>query len=217
MNVINSPLSLSQAVPEAAMTGDRHPLDDIKRTLRQQAQAARRVAHANLAATAGERIAAAFLAGFKEKIGPVVAGYWPMGEEADVRPLLEQLIRRGVIAALPVVVAPHTPLQFRRWAPGDVLEPGRHGTCHPYATAAIQIPDILLVPLLAFDARGGRLGYGGGYYDRTLEVLRAERGQRVIAIGVGYAAQAVDAVPRGRHDQGLDWIVTEDGIREVHR
>jgi 5-formyltetrahydrofolate cyclo-ligase len=199
------------------MTGDRHPLDDIKRTLRLQAQAARRVAHANLAATAGERIAAAFLAGFSGQIGPVVAGYWPMGEEADVRPLLEQLTRRGVIAALPVVVAPHAPLQFRRWVPGDALEAGRHGTRHPFASADIAVPDILLLPLLAFDARGGRLGYGGGYYDRTLEVLRAERGRRITAIGIGYAAQAVDAVPRGRHDQPLDWIVTEDGAREVHR
>ena len=204
---------LSQAVPDAAMTGDRHPLDDIKRTLRQRALAARRVAHATLAATAGERIAAAFLTGFTGEIGPVVAGYWPMGDEADVRPLLEQLAGRGIVTALPVVVARHAPLQFRRWTPGDALEAGRHGTFHPYASAEVLEPDLLLAPLLAFDARGGRLGYGGGYYDRTLEALRAGRGRRITAIGIGYTAQAVDAVPRDGHDQPLDWIVTEDGAR----
>jgi 5-formyltetrahydrofolate cyclo-ligase len=160
-----------------------------------------RQAAAALAALAGQLGAGA---------GDVVAAYSPMGDELDPRPLLERLQGMGCRLALPVVTARGQPLDFRAWATGDALEPGLHGTTHPLAGAAPAMPDVLLVPLLAFDRQCFRLGYGGGYYDRTLESLR--RHAQVRAIGIGFAAQQVEAVPRDGHDQRLDAIATEQGL-----
>lgn len=195
------------------MTDEHVSADAVKRALRVQALAARRAAHATLGEAAGERIAATFLSAVAWSPGQVVAGYWPMGEEVDVRPLLERLAREGCLAALPVVVAKDRPLVFRRWQPGTALEVGAHGTRHPSAAAAEVVPDLLLLPLLAFDRRGVRLGYGGGYYDRTLAELRATR--TVTAVGIAYAAQEFPHLPTDGHDQMLDWIVTELGAREA--
>lgn len=142
--------------------------------------------------------------------GTVVAGYWPMGDEIDPRPLLEILAGRGCVIGLPVVMARGQPLVFRQWESGEPLEQGLHGTCHPAAAAAEVVPDLILVPLLAFDGAGYRLGYGGGYYDRTLAGLRHR--PHVRAVGVAFAAQRVEAVPRDQHDQILDLILTEQGL-----
>ncbi len=185
----------------------------VKQALRVQALAARRAAHANLGPTAGDRIATAFLDSVAWAPGQVVAGYWPMGDEADVRPLLERLAGLGCMAALPVVVEKGAALAFRGWRPGAPLEAGSHGTRHPPATAPAVAPDLVLLPLLGFDRWGGRLGYGGGYYDRTLAQLRGTR--HMLAVGIAYAAQEVDALPQDGHDQRLDWIVTEEGAREA--
>jgi 5-formyltetrahydrofolate cyclo-ligase len=195
------------------MIPNPHSVAVLKRNLRIQALAARRAAHATLGETAGKRLSVAFFDGFPQRPGSVVAGYWPMGDEIDIRPLLEGLAAADCLAALPVVVGRNAPLAFRPWQPGAPLEPGAHGTYHPPAEAGKVIPDLILLPLLAFDRQGGRLGYGGGYYDRTLAALRA-RGQ-IQAVGVGYAAQELAALPHGRHDQRLDWILTEEGLREV--
>ncbi len=196
-----------------AMTGRLRSPDEMKRALRLQAQDARRDAHARLRRTAGVHIAEAFLAAVAWRPGQVVAGYWPIGDEVDDRPLLERLSRLGCIAALPVVLRKHAALAFRRWAPGDPLEAGPHGTRHPSVAASEVVPDLLLVPLLGFDRRGARLGYGGGYYDRSLESLRARRS--VSAVGLGYAAQEFASLPCEGHDQRLDWIVTENGAWEA--
>ena len=139
---------------------------------------------------------------------PAVSGYWPMRDEFDVRPLMTRLAERGHVCALPVVVARGEALAFRRWRPGDALVAAGFGTREPGAEAAATVPDIVLAPLLAFDEAGRRLGYGGGYYDRTLAALRAAG--RVLAVGVGYQAQRVDEVPFGDGDERLDWIVTEE-------
>jgi len=146
--------------------------------------------------------------------GAVIAGYWPMGDEADVRPLLEALAQQGHILALPVVARKDAPLIFRRWAPGQDLEAGPHRTAHPNASAPDIVPDVLLVPLLAFDGRGGRLGYGGGYYDRTLDGYR-RTGRKILAVGVAFAAQQRPDVPVDDHDQRLDWVITEQGALEM--
>lgn len=143
--------------------------------------------------------------------GSVVAGYWPIDTEADVRPLLARLHERGAVCALPAVVEPRAPLQFRRWAPRDELEEGRFGTRHPLAACEAVTPSVVLAPLLAFDASGHRLGYGAGYYDRTLAALRARA--PVTVVGVAYALQRLETVPHDGLDQPLDWIVTEDGLR----
>ncbi len=195
-----------------AMTDRRSP-DEMKQTLRREARSLRRDAHARLQDTEGARIADAFLDAVTWRPGMVVAGYWPIGDEVDDRPLLERLGRLGCIGALPVVVGRGAPLEFRRWAAGDPLEEGPHGTRHPASAAARVVPDMLLLPLLGFDRHGGRLGYGGGYYDRSLEALRGLH--PVVAVGLGYAAQEFARLPCEGHDQRLDWIVTEQGAREA--
>lgn len=146
--------------------------------------------------------------------GAVVAGYWPMRGEIDVLPLLGALAERGQVTALPTVIGRQKPLEFRRWVPGEPLEDGLYGTRHPVASAEVVRPVCLLVPLLAFDRRGVRLGYGGGFYDRTLAALRAVA--PVVAVGVAYAGQEVDALPAEPHDERLDWVVTEKEVIRIN-
>jgi 5-formyltetrahydrofolate cyclo-ligase len=136
-----------------------------------------------------------------------VAGYLPIGDEIDVSLLLRRLRGRGHEISLPAVVESGAPLIFRRWEEGDPLADGPFGTRQPPESAPAVLPDVVILPLVAFDRRGYRLGYGGGFYDRTLAALRQRR--KVVAVGVAYAAQEVPAVPSDRHDQALDWIVTD--------
>jgi 5-formyltetrahydrofolate cyclo-ligase len=141
--------------------------------------------------------------------GDVVSGFWPIRDEFDPRPLMEALAGRGHRLCLPVVVAKGRPLAFRVWAPGDPLEHAGFGLSVPCWDAPPAVPQFLIVPLLAFDRRGYRLGYGAGYYDRTIEALR-QRSKHVFALGVGFALQEVPEVPALAHDQRLDAIATED-------
>jgi len=136
-----------------------------------------------------------------------IAGFWPKGDEIDVRPLLAALYDDQYVVALPVTPADAAPLRFRQWTPESQLVPGAFGTSEPSSHAPDIEPDALLVPLLAVDPDGYRLGYGGGYYDRTLEALRVRR--RIIAIGVGFEEQRVERLPRGPHDHRLDWLLTD--------
>ena len=186
-------------------------LIEAKRKLRDQAKARRAALHQD-AGAAAQRQCALFIATFEPTLArsptPAVSGYWPMGDEFDVRPLMIRLFELGHVCALPVVVERGGALVFRRWRPGDRLAEAGFGTHEPGAQAGEAVPDIVLAPLLAFDDAGRRLGYGGGFYDRTLRALRAAR--RVIAVGVGYQAQRVDEVPSGDGDEKLDWIVTEE-------
>jgi 5,10-methenyltetrahydrofolate synthetase len=144
--------------------------------------------------------------------GSVVAGYWPLGTEIDIRPLLARLCECGAICSLPVIVEDGL-LAFRRWQPDDSVEEGERGTMHPRADAPVVDPEFLFVPILAVDDQGCRLGQGGGYYDRTLQALRARH--TVTAIGVGYTVQHVDRLPREALDQPMDWILTEAGLTQV--
>lgn len=137
--------------------------------------------------------------------GAVVAGTWPLGTEIDVRPLLRALLARGHAIVLPETLAAGEALAFRRWWPGVAMRAGRFGTLVPEGERAV--PDLLLVPLLAFDAGCRRLGYGGGYYDRTTAGLGGVR-----TVGCAYAAQEVDAVPVLPHDAPLDAVATERGV-----
>lgn len=137
----------------------------------------------------------------------VVAGFWPIKDEIDIRPLMAHLHGEGCRLALPVVHGRGQRLSFRAWKPVDPLETGVFGTLQPSAGCETLEPDVLLVPLLACDSEGWRLGYGGGYYDRTLEALRRRR--RVTAIGVGFDLQFVPDVPHGADDQRLDWLLTD--------
>ena len=140
-------------------------------------------------------------------VDPVVSLYWPIKDEADTMPLASVLARAGIVTALPITVARAEPLQFRAWRPGDTYIMGSWGIGNPTADARSVEPNVLFVPLAAFDRRGARLGYGAGYYDATLEALR--RRKPVRAIGVAFACQEVLFLPTEAHDQPLDMIVTE--------
>ncbi len=137
--------------------------------------------------------------------GAVIAGFWPLRGEIDVRPLMLALLGRGHVVGLPATPASGEALSFHRWQPGARMIPGRFGTLQPQW--APIVPDVLLVPLLAFDRRGRRLGYGGGFYDRTLAGLPCVR-----TIGCAFAIQEVKAVPVEAHDRPMDVIATEDGV-----
>ena len=145
----------------------------------------------------------------------MVSAYWPFRTEIDPRPLMRRLIHAGARIALPVTPAKGSAeaLRFKIWAAGDELHPGAFGVHEPHPGAEAAEPDLLLVPLLAFDRSGGRLGYGAGHYDRALERLRAIKPLR--AIGLAFAAQEVDTVPTKTHDQPLDAILTERAFIEV--
>ena len=137
----------------------------------------------------------------------IVSGFWPIKDEIDIRPLMIELFNGGCQMALPVVQGRGQPLLFRAWRPGDPLEQGVFGTLQPPSTRETLEPDALIVPLLACDGEGWRLGYGGGFYDRTLAGLRRRR--PVTAVGVGFDGQLVGQVPYGPDDQRLDWMLTD--------
>ena len=179
-----------------------NPLIVAKRRAREAATAIRAKCDPML----GEQLAARFLSGVRLPSRSTVAGFWPLPGEIDVRPLLAGLSAHGHLIVLPVTPPRGLPLAFRPWRPGDVLLPGRFGTLVP-AGGAEAVPTVLLVPLLAFDRAGRRLGYGGGYYDRTLAGLPG-----VAAIGCAFAAQEVDAVPAGDYDARLHSVATEHGL-----
>lgn len=133
----------------------------------------------------------------------------------DARPLMRRLAETGARLALPAVTASDAPLEFRRWDADADLAPDALGVPAPPPTAALVTPDVVIVPLLAFDRRGGRLGQGGGFYDRTLAALR--RSRPVFALGLAYAGQELTEVPVESHDQRLDAILTETEFIRVVR
>ena len=174
-----------------------------KSAARAAALARRAAAHDPHCACAGHL--SAVLAGYR---GVPLAGYAPMRSEIDPTPAMEEAAAHGPVG-LPVIIAKATPLQFHLWEPGCVMVPGAFGAKVPAAGAAM-VPQILIVPLVAFNRAGGRLGYGGGFYDRTLQQLRAAG--PVMAIGFAYAAQEDPDLPLEPTDQPLDLIVTDQGI-----
>lgn len=153
----------------------------------------------------GGRLADHVLAAGIVPPGAVVAGYWPMPHEIDSRPLLHGLHERGHVLCLPETTRPGTALIFRRWQPGAEMLRGRYDTLHPAGDEII--PELLIIPLLAFDKAGHRLGYGGGYYDRTLAVLPG-----TFRLGCAFAAQQVEEMAVEATDMPLHAIATEAGI-----
>jgi 5-formyltetrahydrofolate cyclo-ligase len=139
--------------------------------------------------------------------GAVVAGYSPIRSEIDPAPLMQELAARGMRLALPVITARDSPLGFRLWAANDKLLRGPLGILEPSPDAAEIVPDIVLVPLAAFDRLGHRIGYGAGHYDRTLARLRDSK--KIIAIGLAFAVQEIETIPALPHDVALDYVLTE--------
>ena len=143
--------------------------------------------------------------------GTIVSAYWPLQGELDPRPALRKLSERGAAPALPRVVGDGHPLDFHAWRPEDPLIEGRFKVMEPDPATPKVAPSVLLVPLLAFDHGCRRLGHGKGYYDRTLQGLKANH-PATRAVGVAFAAQKVERVPTDEYDQTLDMVVTERGI-----
>jgi 5-formyltetrahydrofolate cyclo-ligase len=176
-------------------------LDAAKRAARARALAAR----TGCDPAGGTLLARNVLAELRPPAGAVVSGFWPMDGEIDIRPLLTALHEIGHMVLLPETPARGKPLIFRLWHPGAEMVRERFGTWRPRGEVAE--PDVLFVPLLAFDRAGRRLGYGGGYYDRTLAGLPG-----TWAIGCAYAAQEMDEVPVADHDARLHAVATESGV-----
>ena len=148
------------------------------------------------------------LAGYR---GVPLSGFMPIRTEIDPVPAMAEACAHGPVG-VPVIAAAAKPLKFAQWTPDTVMVPGAFGAMIPQDPEFLE-PEILIVPLLAFNRRGGRLGYGGGFYDRTLEMLRARR--PTLAVGFAFAGQEYDDVPLEPTDQPLDMIVTEVGVIEI--
>lgn len=144
------------------------------------------------------------------KNGQIIAGYWPQGKEFDVVPLMKMALEQGHRCILPVIQKESRVLQFREWNKNSELKEGPHGIYYP-EEGELLVPDIVIVPLLAFDEQGNRLGQGGGYYDATLAALRSEK--EIIAVGLAYGSQAcLSVLPCEDHDQKLDMVITEKDV-----
>lgn len=182
-------------------------INAAKRELRLAAAEGRRRALLSLPRS-GEDLRFRFLTTIPTADHDAISAFWPLADELDTRPLIMALAARGHRIGLPVVTKKGQPLLFRLWAPGTELVQGNFRVMTPPPEAPEVVPSLLIVPLLAFDRAGYRLGYGGGLYDRTLQKLRGAGGD-VLAVGVALSAQEVPAVPRDDTDQPLDWIVTE--------
>ncbi|SES25486.1 5-formyltetrahydrofolate cyclo-ligase [Tranquillimonas rosea] len=180
--------------------------DDPKAAARKAALARRAEAHRAARGRAGAL--SSFLAGHR---GVPVAGYLPIRSEIDPVPAMAEAAAHGPVA-VPVVEAEATPLRFRAWTPDVRLTEGPFGVQVPVEGEWVT-PEIVIVPMLAFDRRGGRLGYGGGFYDRTLAALRAQG--PVLAVGFAYAGQEMDDLPLEETDAPLDMIVTESGVIDI--
>ena len=145
----------------------------------------------------------------------IIGSYWPVKSEVDVRPLLAYFYDHSHICALPVVQASKKPLLFRQWRPGNLLVSGLYNILTPDDTAPLVTPMVLFVPALGFDREGHRLGYGEGYYDRTLEKLR--ECHHIMAIGVAFDCQEVDSIPLHAHDQPMNYIITPTQVIEIKK
>lgn len=183
--------------------------DELRVFARQKRAAAKKSATQTQIKSYGDSLIA-FLSGVEN--AQIIAAYWPINDEFDCRDLMLKLERCGYDLALPAVVGPGLPLVFRAYHHGMDLKPGPFQTRQPPASSEEMVPDVVLCPLLAFDKTGGRLGYGGGYYDRTLQSLK--KTHPILAIGLGFAAQEFDEVPTKPHDMKLDGVITEFGFRK---
>ena len=186
-------------------------LDDEKQQLRKQAAQKRHLvqqAHPH----ASDDIAAFAEVLIRRYQPQIVAAYWPIRTEIDPIPLLSALSARGAKTCLPVTPAEGLPLQFHHWQIGTKLADGPYQTKQPFDDAPVLVPDLILAPLLAFDKGCWRLGYGGGFYDRTIAALE-QGGHAVSLVGIAFDESEVEQVPTGPYDKALSAILTPSGLR----
>lgn len=187
-----------------------HPIDEQKARLRETARLQRAALSDADRADAAQSAAAHFLAEIQLPADEIVSAYWPVRDEMDCRPLLLRLMNLHYRLCLPVVNTIEIALTFRQWEEQSSLEPSGFGTFAPTDGAPEWTPDHIIIPLLGFDAKGTRLGYGQGHYDRTIAAMP----KKPVLIGYAFAAQELPKIPREDHDAPLNYIVTEDGVRK---
>ncbi|MBT5433468.1 MAG: 5-formyltetrahydrofolate cyclo-ligase [Alphaproteobacteria bacterium] len=188
-------------------------IDNDKAELRAECLNKRKALHAALP-QAGELACDHFLNAIGFPDDAVISAYLPVKDEFDVLPFAEVADLLGHIVGMPLVTAKATALTFLEWTPECAMVEGAMGIPTPPLDAAKVEPELLLVPMMAYDSDGFRLGYGGGFYDRTLAALR-KRNPDTMAVGVCFAGLEVDHVPHDDHDARLDWVVTEQGARRI--
>ncbi|MFD1254578.1 putative 5-formyltetrahydrofolate cyclo-ligase [Devosia equisanguinis] len=184
-------------------------IEEAKAGLRKAAHAARATLSADERSAAAKAVAAYFFDKIAFEPEQVIAGYWRIRDELDCQPILIRLMDGGQRVVLPAVDGPDKPLDLRVWEADAPLYEAGFGTLAPSDLAPRAVPDIVLMPLLGFDAAGTRLGYGGGYYDRTLAALP----RKPLLVGLAFGVQELDAIPREEHDVPLDAVITEAGVR----
>ncbi|MHA6297100.1 5-formyltetrahydrofolate cyclo-ligase [Devosia sp. CAU 1758] len=183
--------------------------EDAKAALRKEAHAVRAALSEEDRSDAARAVAGHFFETIAYAPEDVIAGYWRIRDELDCQPILIRLMDSGQKVVLPVVAGDEEPLDLRVWEADAALYEAGFGTLAPSDLAPRAVPDFVLMPLLGFDSEGTRLGYGGGYYDRTLAVLP----KKPMLIGLAFAAQELPHIPRDSHDVPLDAVVTENGVR----
>jgi 5-formyltetrahydrofolate cyclo-ligase len=191
------------------MTGTGEVLRQ-KKALRERIKSWRALLDAEAATRAAQAVAdhgLGFLGSLADDV--VISGFSPLPDEFRAWPLLRRLSGEGRTLAMPVMVGRGQPLIFRAWAPGDAMDRAVWGIAEPKVDKAELEPDVVIAPLLAFDTTGWRLGYGGGFYDRTLKKLRSHK--EIIVVGLAFDEQQVDAVPHLDYDQRLDWVLRPSG------
>ena len=188
-------------------------IEDDKAQLRASCLERRKALHASLP-QAGEMACDHFLNTIGFPDDATVSAYLPVKDEFDIMPFVEVADLFGHVIGMPVVAAKAKPLKFLEWTPESELVTGAMGIPTPAPDSRVVVPDLLLVPMMAFDDDGFRLGYGGGFYDRTLAALRKSNPE-TLAIGVCFSGLKVDHVPHDEHDARLDWIVTERGTTRI--
>jgi 5-formyltetrahydrofolate cyclo-ligase len=185
-------------------------ISERKKALREKALARRDALDAGYRQEAADNLAA-FPFPVPVPDCAIISGFFPMKTELSPLPLMKVLQRKGAMIALPRIVGRGNPLSMRAWKFGDPLVPGQWGIREPSPDAPAVAPDIFIVPFAAFDRRGYRIGYGAGYYDMTIASLKAKK--KVITVGFGFAAQEIGECPVEPHDQKLDYVMTEAGLR----
>jgi len=189
-------------------------IDALKSALRREALARREALPADMRAAAAQAIAARPFP-LALPPGAIVSGFMPMKSEINPLPLMLTLADAGARLALPVVAGRSKPLIMRAFAPGEPLASGVWGIREPKSDAAEVEPNILIVPLLAFDRRGHRIGYGAGYFDMTIAALRAKKS--IVAVGVAFAMQEIPEVPITPRDARLDLVLTERDVIDCRK
>lgn len=185
-------------------------MTDEKAALRREMMAAREALQPAARKQAAEAVARVGLPSKLASRPAMISSYWAIGPELDPGALERRLIAAGHTICLPCIQRKTEPMLFRTWKHGEPMRERKWGIMEPIEPAPSVDPDIMLVPLLAWDAGGWRLGYGGGYYDRTIQALRTRK--PVVVIGFAYDEQKVDAVPRLDYDERLDWMLTPSGV-----